>query len=83
VLPSAFQILPPPIASQVTHTRCTKVGPLIYDAPIEKIKIHYWTQLLCRVLVLQALDKVFAKCDSRQRGLGELYIGNGFFADFA
>jgi hypothetical protein len=48
---------------------------------------HYWKQLLCRVS--EALDNIwktlgegFAECDTRQRRLGELYIGNDFFADY-
>jgi hypothetical protein len=43
----------------------------------------YQTQLLCRVLQVlgkahKTLGKLFAQCDSRQRCLGELYIGSGF-----
>jgi hypothetical protein len=30
----------------------------------------------------KTLDKLFARCDSRQRVLGEPYIGNGFFAEY-
>jgi hypothetical protein len=48
---------------------------------------HYWKQPLCRVS--EALGKAwktfsegFAKCDTRQRELGELYIGYGFFAEY-
>jgi hypothetical protein len=41
---------------------------------------HYWNQALCRVP--EALGKVFAECDTRQRELGEQYIGNGFFAEY-
>ena len=44
-------------------------------------------RLLC--LVLQALgktsktlDKLFVECGTRQRGLGEQYIGKGFFAEY-
>jgi hypothetical protein len=42
--------------------------------------IHNRTQLFCRVF--QALGKLFAECNSWQIGLGELYIGNGFFAEY-
>jgi hypothetical protein len=28
------------------------------------------------------LGKVFAECDTRQRELGEQFIGNGFFAGY-
>jgi hypothetical protein len=49
--------------------------------------VHYQKQLLCRVS--EALDKAwkrlgedFADCDTRQRKLGELYIGNDFFAEY-
>jgi hypothetical protein len=27
-------------------------------------------------------NSCFAECDTRQRKLGELYIGNGFFAEY-
>jgi hypothetical protein len=30
----------------------------------------------------KTLDKVFAECDSRQRSLSELYIGNSFFDEY-
>jgi hypothetical protein len=30
----------------------------------------------------KTLDKVFAECDTRQRGLVEQYISNGFFAEY-
>jgi hypothetical protein len=42
--------------------------------------IHYQSRPLCRVL--EALGKVFAECNTRQRTLGELYIGNDLFAEF-
>jgi hypothetical protein len=49
--------------------------------------MHYRTQLLCRVS--QTLGKGyftlgngFAECNTRQRTLGELYIGNGLFAEY-
>jgi hypothetical protein len=48
---------------------------------------HYQKQFLCRVS--QALGKIwktlnegFAECDTRQRKLDELYISNGFFAEY-
>jgi hypothetical protein len=48
---------------------------------------HCRTQLLCRVS--QTLDKGyftlgkgFAECNTRQRTLGELYIGNSLFAEY-
>jgi hypothetical protein len=48
---------------------------------------HYWTQFLCRVL--KTLDKAWKtlgervdECDSRQRSLGEPYIGNRFFTEY-
>jgi hypothetical protein len=30
----------------------------------------------------KTLDEGFAECNTRQRKLGELYIGNGFFAEY-
>jgi hypothetical protein len=30
----------------------------------------------------ETLDKLFAEWDSRQKSLGELYIGSGFFAEY-
>jgi hypothetical protein len=42
--------------------------------------LHYWNNLLCRDW--KTLGKLFAECDSRQRSLDELYIGNGFFAEY-
>jgi hypothetical protein len=30
----------------------------------------------------KTLDEGFAECDTRQRELGELYIGNDFFAEY-
>jgi hypothetical protein len=36
--------------------------------------------VLCRVP--EALGKVFAECRTRQRGLGEQYIGKGVFAEY-
>jgi hypothetical protein len=30
----------------------------------------------------KTLGEGFAECDTRQRELGELYIGNGFFAEY-
>jgi hypothetical protein len=32
--------------------------------------------------VFEALGKGFAECDTRQRKLGKLYIGNDFFAEY-
>jgi hypothetical protein len=48
---------------------------------------HYRTQLLSRVLQplgksWKTLDELFAECDSRQRSLDELYIGNDFFVKY-
>jgi hypothetical protein len=36
--------------------------------------------VLCRVF--EALGKVFVECCTQQRGLGEHYIGKGFFAEY-
>jgi hypothetical protein len=49
--------------------------------------IHYRNQLLCRVSQTHGKDnftlgKRFAECYTRQRTLGELYIGNSLFADY-
>jgi hypothetical protein len=48
---------------------------------------HYQSRQLCRVLealgkARKRLGKVFAECNTRQRTLGELYIGNGLFAEY-
>jgi hypothetical protein len=48
---------------------------------------HYQTHLLCRVSQALGkgyftLDKGFAECNTRQRTLGELYIGSGLFAEY-
>jgi hypothetical protein len=48
---------------------------------------HYRTQLLCRVSQALGkgyftLGKDFAECNTRQRMLGELYIGNNLFAEY-
>jgi hypothetical protein len=48
---------------------------------------HYQNQLLYRVSealgkAWKTLGKDFAECDTRQRKLGELYIGNNFFAEY-
>jgi hypothetical protein len=48
---------------------------------------HYRTQLLCRVSQTLGkgyftLGKGFAECNTRQRTLGELYIGNSLFAEY-
>jgi hypothetical protein len=39
---------------------------------------------LCRVSLpaWKTLGEVFVECDTRQRELGELYIGNSFFAEY-
>jgi hypothetical protein len=42
--------------------------------------LHYRNRVLCRVP--EALGKVFAECDTRQRDPSEQYIGNGFFAEY-
>jgi hypothetical protein len=47
---------------------------------------HYRNQLLCRVSETHdkgyfTLGKGFAECNTRQRTLGELYIGNSIFAE--
>jgi hypothetical protein len=47
---------------------------------------HYWSRLLCRGpqtlgKASQTLDKAFAKCSSRQSGLGKNPIGKAFFAE--
>jgi hypothetical protein len=49
--------------------------------------MHYRTQLLCRVSqtlgkARKTLGKGFAECNTRQRTLGELYIGNGLFSEY-
>jgi hypothetical protein len=54
---------------------------------IENNNNHYRKQLLCRVSEAlgkdwKALGKGFAECDTWQRKLGELYIGNNFFAEY-
>jgi hypothetical protein len=48
---------------------------------------HYRNQLLCRVSPTHGkgkftLGKCFAECNTRQRTLGELYIGNSLFAEY-
>jgi hypothetical protein len=48
---------------------------------------HYRTQLLCRVSQTLGkgyftLGKGFVECNTRQRTLGELYIGNSLFAEY-
>jgi hypothetical protein len=48
---------------------------------METFDLHYPTQLLCRVSQTLGkgyftLGKGFAECNTRQRTLGELYIGN-------
>jgi hypothetical protein len=48
---------------------------------------HYWNQPLCRVFealgkAWKTLGEGFAECDTQQRELDELYIGNGFFAEY-
>jgi hypothetical protein len=50
-------------------------------------EVHYRTQLLCRVSQTLGKDyftlgKGFAECNTRQRTLGELYIGNSLFAEY-
>jgi hypothetical protein len=42
--------------------------------------MHYRNQLLCHVS--QTHGKGFAECNTRQRTLGELYIGNRLFAEY-
>jgi hypothetical protein len=48
---------------------------------------HYRSRPLCRVLealgkARKTLGKVFAECNTQQRTLGELYIGNDLFAEY-
>jgi hypothetical protein len=48
--------------------------------------IHCRNRLLCRVpqalvKALKTLGKRFAECDTRERGLDKLYIGNDLFAE--
>jgi hypothetical protein len=48
---------------------------------------HYRNQTLCRVPEAlgkpwKTLDKVFDESDTRQRELGEQYIGNSFFVEY-
>jgi hypothetical protein len=48
---------------------------------------HYRNQLLCHVSQTHGkgyftLGKGFAECNTRQRTLGELYIGSGLFAEY-
>jgi hypothetical protein len=48
---------------------------------------HYRTQFLCRVSQTLGkgyftLGKAFAECNTRQRTLGELYIGNSLFVEY-
>jgi hypothetical protein len=52
-----------------------------------KSSVHYRNQLLCRVSQTHGkgnftLGKCFAECNTRQRTLGELYIGNNLFAEY-
>jgi hypothetical protein len=52
-----------------------------------QIQMHYRNQLLCRVSKTHGkgystLGKAFAECNTRQRTLGELYIGNSLFAEY-
>jgi hypothetical protein len=49
--------------------------------------VHYRNQLLCRVSETHGkgyftFGKGFAECYTRQRTLGELYIGNSLFAEY-
>jgi hypothetical protein len=57
---------------------CTVKSKLLHQ------RLHYRNQLLCRVS--EASDKAWKTfsegSDTRQRKLGELYIGNGFFAEY-
>jgi hypothetical protein len=51
------------------------------------LNVHYQKQALCRVSealgeAWKTLGEGFAECDTRQRELGELYIGNDFFAEY-
>jgi hypothetical protein len=60
---------------------------LFYSHVILKTFVHYRTQLLCRVSqtlgkARKTLGKDFAECNTRQRMLGELYIGNDLFAEY-
>jgi hypothetical protein len=53
----------------------------------KKVSFHYRTQLLCRVSQTLGkgyftLGKGFVECNTRQRTLGELYIGNSLFAEY-
>jgi hypothetical protein len=48
---------------------------------------HYRNQLLCRVSETHSkgyftLSKAFAECNTRQRTIDELYIGNSLFAEY-
>jgi hypothetical protein len=48
---------------------------------------HYRKQPLCQVSetlgkAWKTLGEGFAECDTRQRELDELYIGNGFFVEY-
>jgi hypothetical protein len=59
----------------------------LFIVAIEISVLHYRTQLLCRVSkahdkVKKILGEVFIECDTRQKSLGELYIVNGFFAEY-
>jgi hypothetical protein len=43
--------------------------------------------MLCRVpqalvKAQKTLNKLFAECDSQQRGFAEIYIGNNFFIEY-
>jgi hypothetical protein len=54
---------------------------------VRVILYHYRNQLLCRVSETHdkgyfTLGKGFAECNTRQRTLGELYIGNNLFAEY-
>jgi hypothetical protein len=44
--------------------------------------VHYRTQLQALDKAHKTLGKVFAECDSHQRGLGELYIANSSFVEY-
>jgi hypothetical protein len=60
---------------------------MIRRATVHHVHVHYRNQLLCRVSETHGkgyftLGKGFAECDTRQRTLGELYIGNSLFAEY-
>jgi hypothetical protein len=67
------------VGFEIRHEIGNKIG--------EMLEIHYRTQLLCRVSQTLGkgyftLGKGFAECSTRQRTLGELYIGSGLFAEY-